>query len=348
MFIALINEQVSVLTLMSQFKKPTSILVFLSALSTATFQQIDEVKRKDFKAPPNHLQTLIDGIPLMSWYNYEAGDVVRDAMKEFYDAVFFYGNKVLKLDKPLDTAWFEAYKNLFSAHYNFVVSRNDSITKWTGTGDAAGAEKAFKSGVVATFASATVTFTPTTAPEEAKKAPVTVKKAPVQKAAVKENKNNRWNVENYSGGAQATFSGDEVNKDTTFSLFGNKDSSFTIDGKCKSILLEGCKKVKIYVDSVVSEVSIMNCSAIELRGKTQMKTVTVENSSEVKIHLTNATRDCTVTTICCRSVFVNAPKVGTDGTSAEEADWVKVGVPEIYLSNIKGDEMVTKAAEIID
>jgi len=53
-----------------------------------------------------------------------------------------------------------------------------------------------------------------------------------------------------------------------FSFFGNKDSSFTIDGKCKQVLLEGCKKVKIYVDLVVSEVSIMNCSAIELHGKT--------------------------------------------------------------------------------
>ncbi len=83
---------------------------------------------------------------------------------------------MLKLDKPLDTAWFEAYKNLVSAHYNFVVSRKDSITKWTGTKNATGAEKAFKSGVVATVAITPVTVTPTTAPEEAKKAPVSVNK----------------------------------------------------------------------------------------------------------------------------------------------------------------------------
>ena len=64
--------------------------------------------------------------------------------------------------------------------------------------------------------------------------------------------------------------------------------------------------------------------------------------------MTNATRDCTITTICCRSVFVNAPKIGTDGNSTEEKEWVKIGVPEIYLSKIEGDVMVTKAAEIID
>lgn len=69
-----------------------------------------------------------------------------------------------------------------------------------------------------------------------------------------------------------------MNKSTIFQFFGNKDASFTIDGKCKSIFLEGCKKVKLYIDSVVSEVSIMNCSAIEIHDKVAMKTVTIENS----------------------------------------------------------------------
>jgi hypothetical protein len=63
-----------------------------------------------------------------------------------------------------------------------------------------------------------------------------------------------------------------------FQFFGSKDASFTIDGKCKSILIEGCKKVKLYLDEVVSEVSIMNCSAVEIHGKKAMKTVTIENS----------------------------------------------------------------------
>jgi hypothetical protein len=178
LFIALINEQVSIFTLIGKFKKPALVdYQFLRALSTATFQQIDEVKRKDFKAPPNHLQTLIDGIALMSWQFYEAGDQVRDVMKEYYDGVFFFGNKVLKLDKPLDTAWFEAYKNILSAHFSFVVERKDSITNWTGTEDAAGAEKYFKSEIA--VASTKVTVTPTAAPEEVKKAPAPVKKAPV-------------------------------------------------------------------------------------------------------------------------------------------------------------------------
>jgi hypothetical protein len=31
------------------------------------FAAADEVKRKDFKAPPNHIQTVIDGINMFSY-----------------------------------------------------------------------------------------------------------------------------------------------------------------------------------------------------------------------------------------------------------------------------------------
>jgi hypothetical protein len=44
-----------------------------------------------------------------------AGDELKDFMKEMYDAVFFYGNKVLNLGKELDSKWFEAYKDLCTA-----------------------------------------------------------------------------------------------------------------------------------------------------------------------------------------------------------------------------------------
>ncbi len=58
------------------------------------------------------MQTIIDGITLFSWMGLNAGDELKDMMKEWYDAIFFYGNKVLNLGKDLDSKWFEAYKDL--------------------------------------------------------------------------------------------------------------------------------------------------------------------------------------------------------------------------------------------
>ena len=58
---------------------------------------------------------MIDGISLFNWLSFNGGDELKDYMKDMYEAVFFYGNKVLKLDKPLDTAWFNAYKDVCEA-----------------------------------------------------------------------------------------------------------------------------------------------------------------------------------------------------------------------------------------
>ena len=100
--------------LMAKFKKPDDIS-FLGKLGGETWTELDQVKRKDFKAPPNHIQTIIDGVNLFSWMGLNPGDELKDFMKEMYDAVFFYGNKVLNLSKEPDTKWFNAYKDLCEA-----------------------------------------------------------------------------------------------------------------------------------------------------------------------------------------------------------------------------------------
>lgn len=120
----------------------------MAKLAGETWAQVDEVKRKDFKAPPYHMQTIIDGINLFGWMGVNSGDELKDFMKEMYDAVFFYGNKVLNLNKEPDSKWFNAYKSLCEAQFNFITKRKDSITKWTGSGDGAGAQASFLSGVV--------------------------------------------------------------------------------------------------------------------------------------------------------------------------------------------------------
>jgi hypothetical protein len=117
----------------------------LTAKCTETFTAADLVKKKDFKAPPNHIQTVIDGINMFSYPFFQPGDELRDYMKDTFDQISFYGNKVLQLDKALDTTWFNAYKDLNQAILAFILKRLDSISRWSGKEDASGAEAYFKS-----------------------------------------------------------------------------------------------------------------------------------------------------------------------------------------------------------
>jgi len=51
---------------MAKFQKPENF-GWLTAKCAETFAAADLVKKKDFKAPPNHIQTVIDGINMFSY-----------------------------------------------------------------------------------------------------------------------------------------------------------------------------------------------------------------------------------------------------------------------------------------
>jgi len=121
---------------MGAFSKPTD-LKFISEHVSAVYKEAAAAKQKDFRAPPHHLQTVIDGFNLFVWPLCPNSEDLKDYLNENYNAIFFFGNKVLKLDKDLDTAWFNAYKEVAHAHYEFVNSRLDSILEWGGSVDGA-------------------------------------------------------------------------------------------------------------------------------------------------------------------------------------------------------------------
>ena len=74
-----------------------------------------------------------------------AGDELRDWIKDIFDQISFYGNKVLKLDKEPDTKWFNAFKDLNSAILAFVLKRLTTITTWSGKESATNAKDFFNS-----------------------------------------------------------------------------------------------------------------------------------------------------------------------------------------------------------
>lgn len=51
---------------------------------------------------------------------------------------------MLKLDKELDTKWYNAYKDLCSSILNFVLQRVDTVGVWSGKEPSTGAEEFFK------------------------------------------------------------------------------------------------------------------------------------------------------------------------------------------------------------
>jgi len=79
-------------------------------------------KKGGRKAPRFHMQALIDGWQLFNWIWFVDKDELEEQWPTFKDAVYFNGNKVLEMDKELDTAWMDALYNVSKATHGFVTA----------------------------------------------------------------------------------------------------------------------------------------------------------------------------------------------------------------------------------
>ena len=75
--------------------------------------------------------------------------------------------------------------------------------------------------------------------------------------------NRMWTFENYENETIKLEGPEQVDKNFVYNFFSCKNCKIIIVGKIKSIQMEGCQKIELSVDTVVSEVSFMNCKVIK-------------------------------------------------------------------------------------
>lgn len=142
------------------------------------------------------------------------------------------------------------------AHYEFNMSNFKDITDWKGTAEC---------DIVAELAkgkqAAPAQAQAPAQPEEKKVAPAApVKKAPVKKTPKKELKNGNWNFFDYDKEDITCDTKEFVDKSLVHNYYSCKNLRIVIKGgKIKSLNLEGCQKVEIHIESVISELNLMNC-----------------------------------------------------------------------------------------
>ena len=144
-YISLIAMQVTLIRMMAKFKKPANIQ-FIKEPFKAFQADMQNVKDKDFKAPPNHIKTVLDGVDCMFWYMAAGQDDVRDDIEENHANIAFFGNKILKLPNKTekDENWVNAYYDLAKTHKDFIQPKCATILDWTGTEADSGAKAFFE------------------------------------------------------------------------------------------------------------------------------------------------------------------------------------------------------------
>lgn len=88
--------------------------------------------------------------------------------------------------------------------------------------------------------------------------------------------------------SQIVYEGDQVSKSHIFKIFGCEDTVIEIRGKCKGVLIEGCKKFTLIADGVISQIEMLNSKNCKVEVRESLPMLTLENTQELKVHLTKA------------------------------------------------------------
>ena len=256
-YISLIAMQVTLIRMMAKFKKPANIQFIKEPFKTLQ-ADMQNVKDKDFKAPPNHIKTVLDGIDCMFWYMAAGQDELVDNLKENHANIYFFGNKILKEKKEKDDNWVNAYTDLATTFKDFIEPKAGNILDWTGTEADSGAKAYFE----AEFKK--VATTTTAAPQEEEKKQVPVPKpaaaaagAKKPKVPIKQKVINKWTIENYTEPETLRFEGEqEVNTRVNFNVFNCKNITIEIVGKCQNVMISKCEKITLIVDKIISQIEV--------------------------------------------------------------------------------------------
>ena len=105
-------------------------------------------------------------------------------------------------------------------------------------------------------------------------------------------------------------------------MTGCDKSEVVIDGRCKSILIQNCRKLTIQAGAVLQQIAIEDCECVTLNVPEYLPLVKVENSTEVLLKMSQFTKRVIFRCQNSQNVKLRYPKIGCDFMSKDELDFL--------------------------
>ena len=165
------------------------------------------------------------------------------------------------------------------------------------------------------------------APETSTRPLETLKKtsAPVLQPVCEIQRSN-WVVENYVN-HQGVLKLDNCDMKQIVYISKCVNSTVYVDCKVKSITLDGCKRVNLIVNSVISSVELVNCERCKVHSVNELPSLSIDKCSGVTVTLSPASISCEITSSKSSEMNVAIP-IGTDG------DYKELPIPEQYVHRV--------------
>jgi adenylyl cyclase-associated protein len=150
----------------------------------------------------------------------------------------------------------------------------------------------------------------------------------IKSTPVCEIQRSNWVVENYNNHPEVLKLSDCTMKQIVY-VSKCINTTIYVDCKVKCITLDGCKKVNLIVNSVISSVELVNCERTKIHAINELPSMAIDKCSGVSVVLSQASLDCAFTTSKSSEMNVSVP-IGDEG------DYKEMPIPEQYVHRISG------------
>ncbi|EIN07817.1 hypothetical protein PUNSTDRAFT_103929 [Punctularia strigosozonata HHB-11173 SS5] len=150
---------------------------------------------------------------------------------------------------------------------------------------------------------------------------------------------NKWMIEYQENEHGLTV--EDTERSQTVNLFGCKNATVVIKGKCNAVTLVQCTKTSVLVDSVISSISVTSSPSFTLQITGSAPTIQLDSTDSGQIYLSKACADTIeIFSAKCSAINVSLPVEGE-----EEGVFEERAMPEMLRTVVQKGQLVTSIVE---
>mmetsp|Transcript_799 Transcript_799/g.1168 ORF Transcript_799/g.1168 Transcript_799/m.1168 type:complete len:472 (-) Transcript_799:19-1434(-) len=143
---------------------------------------------------------------------------------------------------------------------------------------------------------------------------------------------NKWVIENQSKDDGTITIQIKETKHSAY-IYGCIDAIIDIQGKGKNIVIDNCKKTKIFMDECISSVEVVNCKSIQLQVRGKVPTIAIDKTDGFLCYLSSSALGTVFSTSKSSEMNINFPK-----PNGADDELMELPLPEQFMHSLENLE----------
>lgn len=146
----------------------------------------------------------------------------------------------------------------------------------------------------------------------------------------------KWAVEYFKGNPNLVVEGTETNQ--SIYVYRCENSTLKVEGKVNNIVVDGCKKLAVVFDNVVSSCEFINCQSVQMQVLGKVPTISIDKTDGCQMFLSKESLQTEIITAKSSEMNVMIPNGD---------EFVEQPVPEQFKTVVKGIKLSTACTESV-